>query len=262
VIQRARRAGNVRNLRQGLGDFVQALRFGPTPVSDGLRRCEELREQLAGDRYTELTIDDTVLSLLALQGRFAEARALYGQVRAIVSELGLGWAWPFGPGHWQRARLEWLAGDLATAGRELRLVYDAHRQTGDEGHLVSSSAELADVLVAQGGDEEALRLTEVSEAGAAPDDLAAQLVWRRVRAKILARRGETILAEQLARAAVALAERTDWLEGQGDALADLGEVLRLAGRRREAAEALRAALARYQRKGAVALADRVRTTLG
>jgi class 3 adenylate cyclase/tetratricopeptide (TPR) repeat protein len=262
VVRHARRAGNVRDLRQGVGDFVQALRFGPTPVGDGLRRCEELREQLAGDRYAELTIDDTILGLLALQGRFADARALYGQVRAIVSDLGLDWAWPFGPGHWQRARMERLAGDLATAERELRLVFDAHKQAGDEGHLVSSSVELADVLVEQGRDDEALRLTEVSEAGAAPDDLAAQLVWRRVRAKVLARRGDAIPAEQLARAAVALAERTDWLEGQGDALADLGEVQRLAGKPREAVEALRAALARYEQKGAVALADRVRTALG
>ena len=151
---------------------------------------------------------------------------------------------------------------LATAEREVRLVYDAHQQTGDEGHLVSSAAELADVLAGQGRDDEALRLTEVSEAGAAPDDLAAQLVWRRVRAEVLARRGDMIPAEQLARAAVALADRTDWLEGQGDALADLGEVQRLAGRPREAAETLRAALARYERKDAVALADRVRNTLG
>jgi class 3 adenylate cyclase/tetratricopeptide (TPR) repeat protein len=262
VIQHARRAGHVRDLRQGVGDLVQSLRFGPSPLSDGLRRCEELREQVAGDRYAELTIDDTVLSLLALQGRFAEARALFGQVRAVVSELGLGWAWPFGPGHWQRARMERLAGDLATAERELRLVVDAHQRAGDEGHLASSSAELADVLVGQGRDDEALRLTEVSEAAAAPDDLAAQLVWRRVRARVLARRGDTILAGQLARAAVALADRTDWLEGQGDALADLGEVQRLAGRPREAVEALRAALARYERKGAVALADRVRSALG
>jgi tetratricopeptide (TPR) repeat protein len=158
--------------------------------------------------------------------------------------------------------MERLAGDLATAERELRLVVEDHRRTGDEGHLVSSSAELADVLVGQGRDDEALRLTEVSEAGAAPDDLAAQLVWRRVRARVLARRGDLIPAEQLARAAVALAERTDWLEGQGDALTDLGEVHRLAGRPLEAVEALRAALARYERKGAVALADRVRNALG
>ena len=47
-------------------------------------------------------------------------------------------------------------------------------------------------------------------------------------------------------------------DAQGDVYADLGEVLLLAGRAEEAAEALAQALARYERKGNVVMAARTR----
>ena len=87
------------------------------------------------------------------------------------------------------------------------------------------------------------------------------MIWRQVRAKVLARRGEHAEAERLAREAVAIGEGTDSLVGQGDANADLAEVLLLAGKRDEAATALRRALERYERKGHVVLAERMRERL-
>ena len=92
--------------------------------------------------------------------------------------------------------------------------------------------------------------------------MEAQALWRAVRAKLLARRGEPIAAERLAREADSLARTGDDLELQGDTLAALGEVLRCAGRPDDAAAALRAALERYERRGIVILADRVRVRLG
>ncbi len=56
-----------------------------------------------------------------------------------------------------------------------------------------------------------------SEAATAADDLASQMDWRGVRAKILALRGEHRRAEALARTAVAFAEETDLLNMAGDA---------------------------------------------
>jgi hypothetical protein len=64
-----------------------------------------------------------------------------------------------------------------------------------------------------------------------------------------------------ARAAVAIAEDTDWLGGQAETYADLAEVLSVAGRMQEAAEALEQALARYERKGNVVMSERTRTQL-
>jgi tetratricopeptide (TPR) repeat protein len=76
-----------------------------------------------------------------------------------------------------------------------------------------------------------------------------QMLIREVRAKVLARRGETAEAEPLAREAVAVGEGTDMINMQGDAYMDLGEVLLLSGKPDEALGALESAVDRYERKG-------------
>jgi predicted Zn-dependent protease len=53
----------------------------------------------------------------------------------------------------------------------------------------------------------------------------------------------------------------DWLDGQGDAHADLAEVLALAGRHEDAVGALEQALGRYELKGNLVVAERVRARL-
>jgi hypothetical protein len=60
---------------------------------------------------------------------------------------------------------------------------------------------------------------------------------------------------------VAVCEETDLLKAQGDAYADLAEVLSLANRSQEAAEALEQACARYERKGNRVSAQRARSRL-
>jgi Flp pilus assembly protein TadD len=78
---------------------------------------------------------------------------------------------------------------------------------------------------------------------------------------VLARRGSIQEAERLAREAVRLVEQTDWLQGHADALMDLAEVLRLAGRSQNAAESLRQALQLYDHKGNLVLAAKARNGL-
>jgi hypothetical protein len=75
------------------------------------------------------------------------------------------------------------------------------------------------------------------------------------------RRGEHAHAEALAREAVAISERTDALNWQGDALSDLAEVLHLAGRADETEAALAQALERYERKHNLAMAEQTRERL-
>jgi len=64
------------------------------------------------------------------------------------------------------------------------------------------------------------------------------MLWRQVDAKLAARRGEHASAERLGRESVALAEETDMVNQQGNAKADLSEVLELAGDAAGAAAAL------------------------
>jgi tetratricopeptide (TPR) repeat protein len=134
-------------------------------------------------------------------------------------------------------------------------------QRGDTGYLSTSAGLLAEALYQQGGDADAWQASETSERSAAADDFVSQMLWRSVRAKLLARRGEHEEAERLARETVAIGEPSDYLFVRGDSLRDLAEVLLLAGRRAAAAEAARAALGLYQRKGDLVSAARVQELL-
>jgi tetratricopeptide (TPR) repeat protein len=259
ALQYARQAGALRDEHMALGSLLMSLRLGPISVGEGLRRCQQLLQQARGDRFAEVTVRPTVAVLQAMQGRFREARDLIAEVRAFLEELGLDWTFP--PINWDCAEIERLAEDWSAAERELRVVYETHRQRGDQGHLSSSAVQLAEVLVEQGQDDEALRLTEISQAAADLDDVDAQVGWRRVRARVLARRGSIQEAERLARAAVRLAEPTDALEIHGTALMVLAEVLRRAGRLQEAAQAIGQALRLYDQKGNLVLAAKARSML-
>jgi ATP/maltotriose-dependent transcriptional regulator MalT len=123
------------------------------------------------------------------------------------------------------------------------------------------AAYLGETLYAQERDDEAIRLTEVSESMAAADDLTSQIVWRATRAKARARSGDDGGAEVLAREAVSLAEETDCLVLHADALMSLAEVLFSRGAAVEAAARLSEALALYEAKGNVVSAAAARDRL-
>jgi hypothetical protein len=84
------------------------------------------------------------------------------------------------------------------------------------------------------------------------------MLWRQVRAKVLAHPGKHAEAERLARRAVAIGEGTDSLNWQGDAYADLAEVLPLGGKADEARVALEHALQHEEREGNLVMARRTR----
>ena len=125
----------------------------------------------------------------------------------------------------------------------------AYERRSETGYLSSTAAQLAEALYRQGRAEEALAATETSEQTAAADDFSAQMLWRSVRAKALARRGDHERAQELAREAVAIGEPSDYLFMRADSLLDLAEVLRAVGERDEAVMAARSASALYERKG-------------
>jgi hypothetical protein len=79
---------------------------------------------------------------------------------------------------------------------------------------------------------------------------------------VLAGQGRDTEADQLAREAVALAERTDMLNLRAAALLDLAATERAGGRPDDGSAATRRALALYERKGNLAAAAAVRALLG
>jgi hypothetical protein len=147
--------------------------------------------------------------------------------------------------------LELLAGDLDAAARELRQGFEILEPVGSTGY---QAALLAEVLYQRGDVAESGRLAEIAEAQAAEDNIAAQVVWRGVRAK-LERNADP------AREAVELANRTDALNLRADALVNLAEALQLADAPEEASAALRGALALYEQKGNVVASSRASSLL-
>jgi tetratricopeptide (TPR) repeat protein len=129
---------------------------------------------------------------------------------------------------------------------------------GESGFLSTTATFLAEALYAQGRDDEALEATRLTESHTAKGDVASEMGWKSVRAKILARRGDLQEAERLAREAVAVAQRTDQLQEAGDCFLALALVLQRAGRGEEAASAAARALATYERKGNLVSAGRAR----
>jgi tetratricopeptide (TPR) repeat protein len=95
----------------------------------------------------------------------------------------------------------------------------------------------------------------------ATDDTVDAGLWRQVQARVLAHRGAHAEAERSAREALAVTEQSENLAWQGDAWCELAEVLEAAGRRDDAIDAWREALDRYERKGIIPLARRVRERL-
>jgi len=85
-------------------------------------------------------------------------------------------------------------------------------------------------------------------------------MWRAVRAKVLARRGEDG-AEDLAREAVRLTERADFLHLRWYAQMTFAEVLELGGESAAASAPARDALAVAEQKGSTVAAERARTLL-
>jgi tetratricopeptide (TPR) repeat protein len=116
-------------------------------------------------------------------------------------------------------------------------------------------------LCALGRHAEAERYARLTRELEVRQSVLGEATWRQVQALVHASRGEHADAEALAREAVGIAERTDGLNYQGDALCDLAEVLAEAGRADEAAAALEQALERYERKKNLAMLAQVRPQL-
>jgi hypothetical protein len=77
-----------------------------------------------------------------------------------------------------------------------------------------------------------------------------------VQARALSRRGDHAGAEELAREAVEIIGRTDYLDQHAGMLVHLAHVLHEAGKAADAVAAAREAMGLYERKGATFFAER------
>ena len=262
TIEHARRAADERVDAYARGMLAAAAFWGPLPVADGVDRCRRLLEEAAGNRYVEGSVLHILGALAAMQGRFDQARELVdrgAEVAAALGRLRLAAIWSQ-----FAATVESLAGRPEAATERLARGYRALERMGETGARSNLAADLAHVLAVVGRPEEARRYAEESRALAAREDVYAQVRWRAATARALAAGGgggDGDRAVRLAREAVTLAEATDMLNLQADALVDLAETLARSGRPEEAAAAAGRCLPLYERKGNQVAAAAVRARL-
>jgi class 3 adenylate cyclase/DNA-binding SARP family transcriptional activator len=248
-------AGVERELFDILGWRTSAAVEGPTPVGEAIERCTEIRERVRSSPVAVSVMLHPLAALHAMLGEFDEARSLIQEANAILADLG---RMQSAVSH-HEALVETLAGDSAAAERRLRLGYERLEEMGEKGLLATTAAMLAQAIYGQERYDESGELCSVSEQMSPAEDLLTQVIWRGVRAKLLARQGRHDEADALAREAVRLVDRTDLLTHHGDALLDLAEVQRLAGRTADADAAVQDAIRLYTRKGNVVSAEHARS---
>jgi tetratricopeptide (TPR) repeat protein len=239
--------------------IASSLWFGPTPAEEGIRRCEAMRQEVSESPESDAAILRHLAGLHAMVGRFEHARQLLATSNAVYADLGLTLNAATSQ---NEAVVELLAGNPAAAEESLRVGYRALEEMGERAFLSTTAAFLARAILEQGRDREAEDLADQSARLGASRDLLTQVLWRGVRARALARRGEIREAVALAREAVALAEATDFVNHQADALLDLSEVLEATRHGDEAVVAASGALRLFEMKGNVVAAATTRRRLG
>ena len=255
MLGHARASGDRLMEIRGLPALAGIARYGPRPVADALKHCEDLLGRAEGDRRAEALIQRAIAHLLAMRGDFDTARQIYRGVRATLVELG--WNFDAALISIDSGPIEMMAGDAAAAEVELRADYEALDRIGERNYIATTAAYLADALYRQGRSEEATEFASFSAETGAADDLLTQMLWRGVQAKLLASAGRIDEGAEMGREAVRLAHTSDDPTAQGNVLVDLAEVLPLADRPEETAAALEAAMQRFESKGNSASAARV-----
>ena len=252
ALEHTRRAGSSRWERELPAWKGSALLHGPASVADGLRWFE-------GEQAQHPVALGQQAVLEAMRGNFDDARSLAEAADAAAEELGqLLW---LAAGGITKYEIEMLAGDPAAAEAAVRRSCELLEELGETGHRSFATAQLASSLCALGRLDEAEDWARTAEELSTSDDVTSQMLWRQVRARLLAHRGESAEAERVALEAVSLAEGTDMLNWHANALADLAEVYVLSRRSEEARDRLARAVELYEQKGNLVAAEKARNRL-
>jgi DNA-binding SARP family transcriptional activator len=241
----AERIGNDDIRRRAAGYLATALAIGPTPVPDALRRCplgngEATYGVLCGRGYLLVQSGQKEAGLALVERGIEVARS-----RGLPSSLS-------GAMHWIAFCHETL-GNQSAAANSLRTAHDLTQAVDERSALALSAARLARALAALGEIDEAEHFVSQAEYIGTPEDYSIRVYCDLARALIDDNQGQHRRAQEHARAAVETASKTDWLNVRALTHEDLATTSL-----RNRAEARRAALALYQRKGNSAAVNRLR----
>ncbi len=237
------------------------LYWGPTPIAEVERYNKEALElaKRTGQGNLEAGALTIAARIAAMHGEFERARRLSKAAERINTDLGELLTGAMDT--LTEGVIGLLSNDLSAAEQALRRGFDALERMGGAGPKANVAAWLARVLLRQERLDEAEQMTRHCEVCAATHQADAQARWRSIRAVILARRQDVAEAERLIKEALERADETDQPDTQAEVRADYAEVLRMAGRRQEAAKELKKAKDLYEEKGNLAAAKQMSTVL-
>ena len=229
-----------------LSEVSAALFYGPTPVTEGIERCEQLLDE-ATDRVGTANVLVFLGGLQALSGRFEDAFSVLADAETIYREVGEVYALADNSGR-ILGRVHLLAGDPQAAEQVFRECCETFDRVHDQAAMSSVASELGQALYVQERYEEAAEWGRLAEEHAPEGDLIAQFSWRALRGKLLAQEGLNAPAGAVASEAVRMAEQTDAFNDRGEVLLDHARVLWLAARQGEASTRIEQALELFERK--------------
>ena len=241
------------------GHLLATGGLGPLPFAES---ADLLPSTLAdaragGDRRLEQSALRGMAARAAFAGRFDEARGFMSEARAILQELGLSIE------YWSAAqlagRIEWLAGDLDAAARELRAGCEQLEALGETAFLSTTAAMLAEVELQRGDREGATRWLDVAERTASPGDRSSQTSIAIVRGLLLAGAGDPTAEEHLRRA-LDLVDETDSPLWRADVRMSVARGFAV-DRRAEAITLAREAVTLMEEKGVTVVAEEARALL-
>src|SRR5262249_51217582 len=189
--------------RRVIGVLAAALCDGPTPVADAIDRCEELLTLPNVTRRLLKSVRRGLGGLLAMAGRFEEARAHAG----YIDERLPWWLHP--------VEARELLGDRAGAEEELTAKWQWYRDLGDyapDARAMQLAYELALLYCDEGRWGDAERCLDYGSGVPVPTYFKLEAVrGLAARARLAAHHGRPAEAVRLAQCAVQLAELGDML---------------------------------------------------
>ena len=259
AVKHARATGDlaleVRMVTHSAGPVV----YGSVTVEEGLRYADDLLVRLGHVPEIQGLTAHVRAHMRARLGEFDGAFEGVNAWRDHIRELG------------QEAMYARTAGcvwDVClwaqdwTRGEEVLLEgYEMFERMGMKNYLATREAELGEAVFRQGRLDEAERRSVESERLGSSDDLYNRMAWMKLRAKVLAARGELEGARALARQAVESAAGVGFLDDAALTWLDLCRILGAAGDP-EARAAAAEALVLFERKGNLIGAGWAREALG
>jgi class 3 adenylate cyclase/predicted ATPase len=243
ALEHARRSDEAHELAEVYTQFSAQVTRGPMPVGTAIARCEEILAEAGDSIGITAAMCHALAHLRARQGAFEEARSLVRIYRQTRHDLG--WTARYWVSAEAEGDVEMLAGRPDRAVEVMREGFRRYQElTGEESDTLAAYF-LARALYQVDQLDEARRIASVAVRSGFP---LVHHLGQGVMARLLARDLRLDEAEAMAREANAFYEQTDFLTDHAMVVLDLVEVLRLAGRRDEAAAQVRRAVELNEQK--------------